>query len=437
MRIATTETLKDRFIIAAVLLSVVYNAVLAIINAHVMRLGFAHVAMSEVLILALALFYLLRHGLRQEDFSLLCFLMFTLLLALYVSALNGKVYIDYFRNILIIFCFAALGTRANDKTVRTAFHLACLAVMLVLVCEIVSLQLYAGIFRPGSYFEATRGLKQPDYDGSGLFGNALGFKGRLTFGLIGHRASSLFLEQVSLSNFAGVMMMYCLFFWPELKRPIRLLLLLSIALILLTTASRTMLIFSAVCLCGYFVFPYIPKILNLLVMPLILLAALVIFMLKPEATGDNFIGRVVLTMRHMSGIDLPAILGLSIGEAAGFVDSGYVYIVYAGTIFSLVAFWLFVTLYPSGETPRQRRLAHALPVFLFLNLMIGATPIFTAKIAGLLWLLVGHAKFNDRPGRQPARTRPSMRSVDGRRRMGAGQATPGSVLARNTGQEVF
>src|SRR5690606_11372361 len=108
-----------------------------------------------------------------------------------------------------------------------------------------------------------------------------------SFGLIDHRASSLFLEQVSLSNFAGVIMMYTLFFWDEFKRGMKLLLVACIALILLTTASRTMLTFAAVCIAGYFVFPRLPKLVNLLTMPLILLAGTAIYLLKPNATGDN------------------------------------------------------------------------------------------------------------------------------------------------------
>ncbi len=41
-------------------------------------------------------------------------------------------------------------------------------VMLVLLCEIFALALYADIFRPGYYFETTRGLKPPEWDTSGL-----------------------------------------------------------------------------------------------------------------------------------------------------------------------------------------------------------------------------------------------------------------------------
>lgn len=388
---------RNDYVIAVAASSVVYNSMLAIINAHVMPLSFSHVAAAEILILLAGLFFILGKGMSRDDIGISCFMAFTLVIAFYMSAINRIVFVDYLRNILIVFCFATLGSWANRRTVKAAFMVSLAVVMSVLLCEIFSLPLYADIFEPGYYFETTRGLKPPEWDTTGLFGNALGFEGRLSFGLIGHRASSLFLEQVSLSNFAGVMMMYTLYFWDELRRGMRFLLIACIALILLTTASRTMLTFSAICFVGYFVFPLLPKLLSLLTMPLILFAGTMVYLFKPDARGDNLSGRIVLTMRHISEMDIYGFLGFYADKAALFADSGYVYIVYAGTIFGMLGFWLFVSLYPAGRTPAQRRLAQALPIFMFFNLMIGATPVFTAKIAGLMWLLLGHARHQTVP----------------------------------------
>lgn len=396
---------RNGFVIMAAVSSVVYNSVLAMINAHVTPLGFSHVALTEIMILLLGFLLILRKGLSEEDLSVVCFLMFTLVVAVYMSAINGIVYVDYLRNVLIIFCFATLGSWASRGTVKAAFTLSLAVVMVVLLCEIFFLSVYADIFEPAYYFLTTRGLKPPEWDDSGLFGNALGFEGRLSFGLIGHRASSLFLEQVSLSNFAGVMMMYTLYFWDEMKRGMRFLLVACIALILLTTASRTMLTFSAICTIGYFLFPVLPRLTSLLTMPLILLAGVMVYAIKPDARGDNLSGRIVLTMRHIFDMDIYGLLGFYADRAASFADSGYVYIVYASTIFGMIAFWLFVSLYPASETPAHRRLAHALPIFMFFNLMIGATPVFTAKVAGLTWLLLGHARHERSPHLHPQQAR--------------------------------
>jgi hypothetical protein len=388
---------RNVYLITVAVASVIYNCALAIVNAHVTPLSFSHVALTEILILLFGLIFILRQGLGANDLAAVIFLVFTITMAAYISAINRMIFVDYLRNVLIIFCFSTLGTWANRRTVHAAFMLSLALVMVVLLCEIFALRLYADIFEPGYYFLTTRGLEPPEWDKTGLFGNALGFEGRLSFGLIDHRASSLFLEQVSLSNFAGVMMMYMLFFWDGMKRGRRALLVACIALILLTTASRTMLTFSAICIIGYFVFPPLPKLLSLLTMPVILLAGTLIYVLNPDARGDNLSGRIVLTMRHISDMDVYGFLGFYADVAASYADSGYVYIVYAGTFFGMIAFWLFVSLYPAGKTPAQRRLAQALPIFMFFNLMIGATPVFTAKIAGLMWLLLGHARHQTSP----------------------------------------
>lgn len=402
-------------IVAVGVLASVYNAALAIINAHVVPLNFTIAAACEFSILLIGLLFVLKKGIYTDDASILVFLGFAFIFLIHASLAVASPYVDYFRNILIIVCFAMVGSWASAHAVKMAFYVTCALVVVFLVIEVLNLDLYGAILKPALYFENTRGLKQMSYNSTDLFANALGFKGRLSFGIIDHRASSLFLEQVSLSNFAGVAIMYLLYFWGQMGRLARLLIALMIPAILLTTASRTMLIFSGVCLAGFFVFPKVPKTWSLLVMPLILFAGLMLITFQPNASGDNISGRVVLTMRHLLDTDLYSMLGFNAKIASSFADSGYVYIIYASTVFGLPLFWLFVTFYPSGITDPQRRLVHALAIFLFLNLMIGATPIFTAKIAGLLWLLVGHAKFAHRGGRnRPLETpapRPAFREA--------------------------
>lgn len=388
----TLET-RDYYVIGVVVSSVLYNCVLAMINANVMRLGFAHVALTEILILFGGLVFILRKGLFEDDIGALLFAVFTLAMAAYMSAVNGTVFIDYFRNVLIIFCFAILGTWSNRGTVRTAFKWSCWCILGGLLIEIFFLDLYGTLFYPMSYFENTRGLEQISFDGSKLFQNVLRIPGRFSFGIIDHRAASIFLEQVSLANFCGVLLIFLATFWSNLKRGERLLFFSTIVLILLTNDSRTMLMFSFVCLAGYFLFPRIPTAWTLVYMPLVLLLGFLVYFLRPDASGDTLDGRVVLTVKHILETDIFAVLGLEAAKAAQFADSGYVYAVYAGTVFGLIFFWLFVCLFPAGKTAEQRRFAHLLSIFLFVNMMIGGNAVFSIKVAALLWFLAGYLKF--------------------------------------------
>jgi hypothetical protein len=387
----------DYPILAITLFSVLYNCILAYINHNITPLSVSHVVLCEGMMMLGSVAYLLKRGIYEEDLPIFLYLFFTLAVTIYITVLNRVAFIDQFRNVLIIVAFAGIGSWASERTVRLAFGIGCFFVLLFLVCEIVSTPFYVSLFHPGQYFENTRGIKQASFNNTGLFANALGFQGRFSFGLIDHRSSSIFLEQVSLANFCGVAVIYLLSLWPRLRLMEKAMFIATVMLILLTNDTRTMLIFSAISIFGYFLFPKIPKSFDLLLMPLIILIGFFVHFMKPEETGDNFTGRIGVTVKKMLEMDIPSTLGLSITRIGEFADSGYVYLIYGSTIFGLIVFWLFVCLYPAGRTPAQRRMAHSLSLFIFLNMMIGGTAIFSIKIAGLLWLLVGYMRVSDRP----------------------------------------
>jgi putative polymerase len=385
----------DYGILAVSVLGVTYNAILAFINHNIMPLTPTAVVMSEILILAYSFGYILKKGLFEEDIIPLAYLLATIVLTVYVMVINKAGYIDHLRNVLIIFAFTVLGRWSNERTLRLAFKICCLTVLAVLVCEIISTPAYVALVHPAEYFQNTRGVPPATYSDAGLFRGALGFEGRFSFGLIDHRSSSIFLEQVSLANFCGVMVIYLVSFANRITLFDRLIFVSTIVLILVTNDTRTMLIFAIVSAMGYVIYPFIPKIFNFLMMPGIVMVGFVIHAFKPNAHDDDFVGRISGTVRNIIAMDLPATMGLELDKATTFVDSGYVYITYGATIFGLIMFWLFVSFYPAGQTPNQKRLCHSLSLFMFLNLMIGSTAIFSMKTAGLGWLLVGFLKFNE------------------------------------------
>lgn len=394
----------DYPILAITLFSVLYNCILAYINHNIMQLSVSHVVLCEGLMMISSVAFIFKKGIYEEDLPLVLFLVFTLIVTIYITVFNRLTFIDQFRNVLIIFAFAGIGSWASERTVRLIFRIACFMVLLFLVCEVVSTPFYVTIFHPAEYFESTRGIKQVSFNTTGLFANALGFQGRFSFGLIDHRSSSIFLEQVSLANFCGVSVIYLLSFWPKLGKIEKMLFISTILLILLTNDTRTMLIFSCVSIVGYFLFPKIPKVFNLILMPLIILIGFFVHFMKPDEVGDNFTGRIGVTVKKMLDLDIQSMLGLSISRIGEFADSGYVYLIYGSTIFGLIVFWLFVCLYPAGKSPAQRRCAHSLSLFIFLNMMIGGTAIFSIKIAGLLWLLVGYMRASEEPRAVRARS---------------------------------
>ncbi|WP_417671701.1 hypothetical protein [Roseibium sp.] len=358
-----------------------------------MRVELSVVAVTEICILLAALVFILHKGLFAEDLTPSVYLLLTLVVALYTCVINKAAIVDYFRNILILFCFVTLGTWTNTATVKRLFSAVVLAVLAGLAFEAFFTEAYGDLFWPALYFENTRGIEPAEFTDSKLFRNALGFEGRFTFGILGHRSSSLFLEQVSLANFAGVMIIYLLALWQELSRFQRTAGIVTVVAILLTNDSRTMLIFSLVCIVGYFIFPALPRAFAILTMPVILILGVLVYLLNPTAEGDNIPGRIALTIKKFGEMGLADYLGFSAEHAAAFADSGYAYVIIIGTGIGLLLYWLFVCLYPACNNAEERRFTHGLAIFIFMNMMIGGTAIFSIKVAGLMWLLAGHMKF--------------------------------------------
>jgi len=191
MRSLTDKQRIDYPILAITLFSVLYNCILAYINHNIMPLSISHVVLCEGLMMISSVAFILKKGIYEEDLPIVLFLGFALVITIYIIVFNRLTFIDQFRNILIIFAFAGIGSWASERTVKLAFRIACTAVLLFLVCEIVSTPFYVSLFHPGEYFENTRGIKQVSFNSTGLFANALGFQGRFSFGLIDHRSSSI------------------------------------------------------------------------------------------------------------------------------------------------------------------------------------------------------------------------------------------------------
>lgn len=383
---------RGRLVRVVVPLAVMYNGFLAIINAHVMPLGFSHVALVEITLLFVALLYLLYRGLSEEALPIVALVGFFALVMVYTSVVNGTAFVDFFRNILIIGVFCQLGVMTNGRSLAFVFRVCCAFILLVLLVEIFFTRIYEDLFYPALYFTNTRGLEQVAFGGAKIFQNAINIPGRFSFGLSDHRTSSLFLEQVSLANFSGVLCIYLVSRFNQITRFDRVLILATVAFILLTNDSRSMLAFAFICLFGYFLFPKASNGIRPFIMPVVICAGALVYLMRPDASGDTFDGRIVLTMKGFFSLDFVELLALEVRNIASFADSGYIYVINASTVFGLFAFWLFVSFYPAGQTAAQKRCAFALGIFISLNMMIGGTAIFSIKVASLLWLLVGHMR---------------------------------------------
>jgi putative polymerase len=318
------------------------------------------------------------------------------------------------RNAAVIGIFLMLGLRVDERTVISTFVISAIAVAAVLLLESVAVTSYAALFEPGRYFEETRGISRFELDEIGLFANALGFDDRFAIlSLIAHRTSSLFLEQVSLANFATVLTVFLVAMWPRLRLPVRVFFPLLIAAILVTNNSRTAL---AIALAGpivYLLAPKLPQLIILGLLPLILAMALVVSQTAPPSTEDDLVGRLSLTIRTLYELDLPGLLGAEALIANDFLDSGYTFVIYASSVLGLIVLWLFYSLVPAGRDAALKRAGLMTGLYLFINLTVSGTSIFSIKTAALLWFLIGFLRHEEeeQEGASPSSVGQELRSA--------------------------
>ncbi|MCW3796550.1 hypothetical protein OMW55_01840 [Sphingomonas sp. BN140010] len=387
-----------RMAIALVLAGVLYNAVLSFLNGHAMSVSYALVVVTEIAVLGVAALTLLRTGLRPTDNPALALLGFFLVDACLVSLASGALFVDMARNASIIAIFSMIGMRTEERTVRRIVAILAGLIFAFLLLESVSVQSYADLLAPGLYFEQTRGISRFELDEIGLFANAVGFADRFSIlNIVGHRTSSLFLEQVSLANYATVLTTFLVCMWQGTSKKARVAYIFLIVFILVTNNSRTALAISLAAPLVYWAAPKLPRFINLALMPTVLVAAFIVAATSPPTKEDNLVGRLSLTVKTLKELDVTALLGGSATEAAKFADSGYTYLIYASSIIGLLVLWLFFSLVLAGERADQKRGSMMISLYLFLNLTVSGTSVFSIKTAALLWLLVGFLRLRSAP----------------------------------------
>lgn len=375
-----------------VIFAVFYNCFLAIVNAHFFRVNVSLTILSEIFIIGIAFFLMFEKGFFQGEKWFLWGLVLFSTLAIYLTLLNGRVIVDGLRNFLIMFAFFSIGSRIGlEKVISIFFGVTCI-ILFFIVVEILFIDVYVAIFQPALYYAATRGQEVSQFNEVGLFNNALGFASRFSFGLFDvPRTSSIFLEQVSLANFATVLTVFCVTFYSCLKKKHVLVFVLTIFLVLTTNNTRTASILFLIIGLGYFVFPLLPKYFNFLYPVLILSVSMVIYLLSPGHEGDDLVGRINISMEHFLNLNFYDYIGFAANKLYRLYDSGYAYIVGANTFVGATYIWFLISFVLKQDHAFTKRCAYSVGLYFFVNILIGGTAVYSMKVASLLWLIIGAA----------------------------------------------
>lgn len=406
--LANTRPPQDQYLIVGVLLACIgYQAVLCFLNTAGFPMSRALIGLSEAIILVACVPFLVRR-LLPGTIALGCIIGAVIcLLTLVNNQFNAKSFRDLLIPLVFFWVGCNLGSPAlADRVVKAAV----LMVSLVGLYELLFLDSFTNLFDIFSYYVSTGNL-QPITDyvrDSKLQLNGIRPEGiGRTFlpDLLGsHRVSSVFLEPVSLGNFAVLCAAWGMSkSWREWRDMA--FYLGSAAFLMVLSDSR----FAMACLSLMLLVRLLvpgPLLLATFFAPFV--AMLGLLYLGSIATGptyeitsDDFRGRLEFSGKVLLDFDLKMLFGVSKGIV--YADVGYAHLINTyGLPLCLILWGCFWLLPIADDTSRRFRALAA--IYLSLLLCISGYSFFALKSAALLWFLLGSSLQQPAPHPLPRRS---------------------------------
>lgn len=379
---------EQRMVIGILLASICYQAVLCFLNTQAHFVSRAVVGISEALILAACLPIIARRLLPGVIMLLL--LIFALLAV--TSLFSGQLNIKAYRDLLIPLCFFWVGCNIGKPEFAEHGLIAAISVVLIFgFFELFFVDQFTHLFDIFSYYVGTGNLmpitdyvRESKLQMNGIRPEGIG---RTLFpGLLGsHRVSSVFLEPISLGNFATMCAAWGL---SKDTKQLRSMLLFLGAAFVMMVLSDSRFALMAVSLMVVLRIALKGEMINFAVLTPFLAIALLL-VLGFDATGrgsDSFQGRLSFSGFTLMQFDLPMLFGVS--KLDNFADQGYAYVIssFGIPVCLLLWFGLWMLKMPDEQSTRFRALV---TVYFSLILCISGNSAFAFKSAAVLWFLLG------------------------------------------------
>lgn len=401
-----------RFAALLLLFAIGYNLVLAIVNAQWFAIGPPATYAAELAIyvgcFVLGIGTLGRSGMAL----LLAGIGGVVLVNLARTLLLWEVDLKFLRDALVPFAFLTLGTAYRGSLPRLVLGLG-LVVVLVSIFEMAFPVLYGELVDPRSYFINTRGASEEDFwnPDSNLNVNATrpGERNWLA-GFALPRASSIFVEPVTMGNFVIFFAAVALTFRRALGAGGQLLSLLIVLSLLIASDGR---LATATCLMLLLAAPLLRRLdqtLSVLVFLGVLAAAwLLVWAADIVAYGDTMLGRLFVTVDALSRMPPRAWLGLDLGAPYTYADSGIAYFIASQSVATVLAFLVGYAFLLRMPTAHGQLFKH-LFIFAFALGLLVSNSYFSIKTGALWWFALGYLWRV-----QPARVAAARRWIDSRR----------------------
>ncbi len=385
--------------VVTVIAALVFNFFLCFVNTRVMHITDGYVMLSEMMIVGTVFIVA---STRRAPLYLLLGLFVSYMLLIFALR-GGQLNLKSVRDILIPIAFYFAGARLRDPRLGDRLVLASgLIVIAAGLFEYLAVDTYISYFNVIGYYLARGTVTADQLFGAtqGLFISGTRPEPRTILPFLGqHRVSSVFLEPVSMGNFAVIVYAWTLYrgrafkgFWLGL----------IIAFAVIVLADARFGLYSCVLITVLYPFYNLVPRLAWTVLPFLLLAILATYGIMTGTGGgaNDLAGRFMVTAHILT--QLPAAVVLGTEQTTQFTaDSGLAYSLTAFGIFGFVVLWAILVHAPSAEARAWR--FHCMVMVYLLLLMLISDSFYSIKTAALLWFLLGTSNAY----RTPAADKPS------------------------------
>lgn len=386
-------------VVAAALL---FNPVLAWINGHIVPLSGAVVTGVQGLIIAAAAAVGVL-GRRPGTFRWLGFMWAAVLIWLTLSLLRQGPDLKFLGDAVLIPAFALAGSCLDRRSLIRLLLAAQTVIAVAAAWDLFAPDSYGEFLQIRAYYVNTRGFSDEAFwsQNANLFLSAERPDARMFFPNSGlHRAASIFLEPVSLGNWAVIVTILLLALWKSLSIPARLILVSTIPFLLVACDGRFSALASVFVLLSYPIAVLAPRWFPLLYLPFVMVVLLVMrgLGMLPEG-ADSFTGRLNKAAAHLQNLDLPGLLGLDSGGVAASADAGWAYLIQSQSIFGLIGFWMALILFNPSNRLENRLFVSGVAIFFALNMPVSYSFI-SIKSAAFIFAVYGFLVTSSLQGRQ-------------------------------------
>lgn len=397
---------------AVIIGALTFNFLLAFVNTNIAGIRESYVILSELVLITSGLLLVLD---RKAGFYVLLAVFLSYLLMIF--ALRPELDLKAIRDGLIPIVFYTLGRKLRSIEDADRIIMICAGIVIAVgLFEFLLLDVFTSLVNIFSYYVARGTLEANDnsfLQNTSVFISSIRLGGRNFFPFLGDvRASSVFLEPVTMGNFGAFLCLWALF-REDMKRR-WLLFVLAFVVIILGDARFGLF----VCVAFFLALPLyrIPPRIVLWLIPFLVALILALYgsWTAQIHWDDNLAGRVLHSAQIMHRLDWQAMLGMA-AQTPFVADNGYAY---TATQIGLIGFGVLwgLFMFAAPVSDRAQKFKVLATVFVCLLLVV-SNSLYSIKLAALFWLAAGAADLPTFPARdRPVRgARPARPDRNGRR----------------------